>query len=135
MHPNFLHCKTIGWDCEHLLNQMLSINSKTVKAVYFDAMLCIRKNLQFMFQFKKKKIPRSSSSWTSTYGMDISMLKIKRNYYNSRKRTCLPIQSWNLFGCKEKSYRVLRHSLGYWNIRGLKEIDFWKIVYLKREFV
>lgn len=35
---------------------MLCINSKTVKAVYFDATLCIRKNLQFMLQFKKKKI-------------------------------------------------------------------------------
>lgn len=86
MHPNFLHCKTVGWDCEHLLNQLSSINSKIMKTVYFDAMLCIRKK-QSLLQFKKKKNPRPLSSWTSQYGMDANMLKIKRKYYNSRKRT------------------------------------------------
>lgn len=43
MHPNFLHCKKKLDEIVNILNKMSSINSKTVKTVYFDAMLCIRK--------------------------------------------------------------------------------------------
>lgn len=32
----------------NILNQMSSINSKTVKTVYFDVMLCIRKKAKFV---------------------------------------------------------------------------------------